>query len=315
MIKIGNRLEINSCVGLKGVSLMSAFLKIAVCLTCHNRIEKTISCLDSLYKQKALNTGQYNLSVFLCDDGSTDGTAIEVKRRFPDVHVIQGDGALFWARGMEVAFSESKNIDPDFFLMINDDVVFNDNMLELMFDSYNAAAKEYKLVSVVGSFRDSKTNDWSYGGMAWNKRLYKDVKSVVYPKAPFAICDLANWNCFLLPARLAEVVGGIETIYSHAMADYDYSIRILKNDGKIVVASDYVGTCSRNNIIGTWQDVGTPLLKRYKLLHNRTARPAKSYAHYCKVAYGNAWWYWFGIQYIWIAKTSMQHRIGSLFKN
>ncbi|MFJ5759266.1 glycosyltransferase family 2 protein [Neobacillus sp. NPDC093182] len=290
-------------------------IKIGVCCTCHNRIEKTISCLESLYNQKALSTGKYDLSVFLCDDGSTDATAFEVQRRFPEVHIIHGNGNLYWARGMGIAFSASKEVDPDFFLMINDDVVFNDNMLDLMLNSYSAAVKENNLVSVVGSFRDSKTNDWSYGGMAWNKRLYKDVKSVVYPKSPFVKCDLANWNCFLLPAKLAERVGGIETIYSHAMADYDYSIRIRKSGGQIVVASDYVGTCSRNSIIGTWQDVSIPLMKRYELLHNRTARPAKSYAFYCKVAYGKTWWYWFCIQYIWIAKTSLQYRIGKTTKS
>ncbi|WP_160725767.1 glycosyltransferase family 2 protein [Bacillus sp. USDA818B3_A] len=288
---------------------MNKSVKIAVCLTCHNRKEKTIKCLDSLHKQRALNNGQCILSIFLCDDGSNDGTADEVKRKYPNINVIQGDGTLFWARGMEVAFSASRNTEPDFFLMINDDVEFNDNMLELMIDSYNAAVKNSKLVSVVGTLKDSKTNEWSYGGKMWKKRLYKDVKSVVYPQVPFAKCDLANWNCFLIPADLAAIVGNIETAYTHAMADYDYSIRIMKNGGQIVVASDYVGTCSRNNIEGTWQDVSIPLFKRYKLLHNRTARPPKSYAYYCKIAYGKAWLYWFFIQYIWIAKTSIQHRI------
>ncbi|MEK6446658.1 glycosyltransferase family 2 protein [Priestia aryabhattai] len=294
---------------------MNKSIEVAVCLTCHNRKEKTINCLDSLYKQKALNNDQYNLHIFLCDDGSTDGTASEVKVRFPDIHIISGDGNLFWAKGMGRAFSEAKNINPDFYLMINDDVIFNENMLELMFSSYSAASKDRKLVSVVGSFTDFETNEWSYGGKLWNKRLYKDVKTVVYPKAPFAVCDLANWNCFLIPKKLVEVVGDIETTYSHALADYDYSIRILRNGGEIVVASNYVGTCSRNNIVGTWQDVKVPLAKRYKLLHNITARPVKSYAHYCKVAYRNTWLYWFCLQYVWIAKTSMQNRMVNLFKN
>jgi len=289
-------------------------IKLAVCITCHNRKEKTVDCLNSLYNQTILSSPFYQLEVYLCDDGSTDGTGNIVRELFPNVNIIQGDGELFWARGMEMAFSEAKKIHPDFFLMVNDDVTFYNNMLEVMLNTYNNAFEKSGLISVVGSIQDPKTKEWTYGGKLWNKKRYKDIKSIVYPEKEFANCDLANWNCFLLPFKLAKKVGNIESKYSHAMADYDYSIRILKAKGKIVVASDYVGTCSRNETKGTWQDLTLPLLKRYKLLHKVTARPIKSYIHYCKVAYGKRWLYWFCLQYIWIAKTSMIYSIKE-FKN
>jgi glycosyltransferase involved in cell wall biosynthesis len=55
-------------------------IKIAVLITCHNRIQKTQTCLKSLFKQKKIEN--INLKVFLVDDGSTDGTKEYKKRIF-----------------------------------------------------------------------------------------------------------------------------------------------------------------------------------------------------------------------------------------
>ena len=45
-----------------------------------------------------------NGEVFLVDDGSSDGTGIVVKEMFPEITVIQGNGKLFWNRGMFYAW-------------------------------------------------------------------------------------------------------------------------------------------------------------------------------------------------------------------
>jgi GT2 family glycosyltransferase len=74
---------------------------IAVLLTCHNRRDKTITCLDSLYN--CLLPSDFQLDVFLVDDGSSDGTSKAVSEKFPSVNVIQGNGNLFWNQGMRLA--------------------------------------------------------------------------------------------------------------------------------------------------------------------------------------------------------------------
>ena len=57
-------------------------MKIAVLLTCHNRREKTLSCLKNLLEQ---NLEDIDLSVYLVDDGSSDGTSDAIKEHFPEV--------------------------------------------------------------------------------------------------------------------------------------------------------------------------------------------------------------------------------------
>ena len=87
-------------------------MNIAAILTVHNRREKTLCCLRYLFDAlKAYNgqkgtTSTIALSVFVTDDGCTDGTANAIREKFPSegIHVIQGDGNLFWAGGMRLAW-------------------------------------------------------------------------------------------------------------------------------------------------------------------------------------------------------------------
>ncbi len=70
-----------------------------------NRKDKTIECLRRLYNQLPIK--DYIVDVYLTNDGCTDGTPEAVKQLFPQVHIIDGDGSLFWNRGMYIAWQES----------------------------------------------------------------------------------------------------------------------------------------------------------------------------------------------------------------
>jgi len=54
---------------------------LAVLLTCHNRKDKTVECLSSLYT--CIVPQGYSFDVFLVDDGSTDGTNETISEQFP----------------------------------------------------------------------------------------------------------------------------------------------------------------------------------------------------------------------------------------
>lgn len=79
--------------------------RIAVLLTCHNRREKTLTCLQSLYECQLPDN--FDLDVTLVDDGSTDDTTRSVKENFPNITIIHGNGHLFWNRGMYLAWNNA----------------------------------------------------------------------------------------------------------------------------------------------------------------------------------------------------------------
>jgi GT2 family glycosyltransferase len=89
---------------------------IAVLLTCHNRKDKTVQCITALYSQSGLGKF-FIIEVFLVDDASTDGTAEAINSQFQEVNIIQGNGNLFWNRGMHFAWQTAATTkDYDYYL-------------------------------------------------------------------------------------------------------------------------------------------------------------------------------------------------------
>ena len=62
-----------------------------VLIPAHNNKREVLTLLQCLHCQR----GQ-ELTVVLVDDGSVDGTCEMVRRRFPSVTVLHGDGNLWW---------------------------------------------------------------------------------------------------------------------------------------------------------------------------------------------------------------------------
>ena len=98
----------------------AATLDIAVCMAAHNRRDRTLACLASLFAADMPAGGRLN--VFLLDDGSTDGTGEAVAEAYPQVTLLRGDGACYWAGGMRRAYGAALDGPYTHFVWLNDDV-------------------------------------------------------------------------------------------------------------------------------------------------------------------------------------------------
>ena len=101
----------------------------------HNRIDMTLQFLDSLDKQ----TIQEPISVFIVDDGSTDGTAKALKNRaglFP-LHVLTGDGSWWWGGSVWRAIQHLKAIaqPKDWVFLANNDTILDPNYVTYLYES------------------------------------------------------------------------------------------------------------------------------------------------------------------------------------
>ena len=63
--------------------------KIAVVIPCHNNLEVLKASIPAIYSD------DYALVVF--DDGSSDGTKLWLKNKYPKIKVLSGDGSNWWA--------------------------------------------------------------------------------------------------------------------------------------------------------------------------------------------------------------------------
>lgn len=219
---------------------------IAILLTCFNRREKTLQCLQSLYQQSCIPT--IKLTSYLVDDASTDGTAEAVRESFPDVHLIQGTGNLFWNGGMRVAFEAAQVEDPDYYLWLNDDTVLYPHALQALLEVAAQLSKQKQgRAIVVGSTMDPETHQPSYGGVMqtywWHPVKFHHVHSD--PNQPRR-CDTLHGNCVLVPRAVASLVGNFNSAYTHNLGDYDYGLRARRKGCSIWMAPGYIGTCSAN---------------------------------------------------------------------
>ncbi|MCG8688965.1 MAG: glycosyltransferase, partial [Desulfobacterales bacterium] len=81
-------------------------------MTVHNRRDTTLACLKTLFAQQLPQ--DVELTVYLVDDGSTDGTGAAVARQYPSVRLIRGNGTLYWNGGMFLALGEAVKKQHDF---------------------------------------------------------------------------------------------------------------------------------------------------------------------------------------------------------
>ena len=213
--------------------------RIAVLMTCYNRVSTTIACLESLKTQK-LPMG-ICLDVYLVDDASPDGTGQEIKRRFPYVEVIHSGGGLFWCKGMRLAWDVacSKGIKYSFFLWLNDDVKLKDNALESLIADYEYVKRNGNPEAVlVGTFSSTEAEaDVSYCVSINGKKCVPNGK---YPA--LANGDL-NGNLVLIPECVFKKVGPIYNGYHHAFGDYDYSMMLRNKAVDIYASSRFSGIC------------------------------------------------------------------------
>jgi GT2 family glycosyltransferase len=218
---------------------------IAALMTCHNRAATTLRALQHLHAQVG---AACQLSVYLVDDGSSDGTADLVARAYPEVTIIPGDGTLFWGGGMARAFEAASRGEHDFFLWLNDDTyLFPDAVRTLLQTHAEITRTQGADCIVVGTTRPEGAKKANTGGRSSSPpRLFHF--ELIEPCDRPQRCTTFNGNCVLVPRRVAEQIGGPDAGFRHYIGDFDYGLRAKKRGFESWVAPGFAGTCQSDRI-------------------------------------------------------------------
>ena len=100
--------------------------KTALVIPVHNRRATTIQGLRSL---RRINTSGLEVKIIVVDDGSSDGTSDAIRREFPEVELISGDGTLHYAAGTNRGIEAAIAWDANYVVTMNDDSVFHEDFL------------------------------------------------------------------------------------------------------------------------------------------------------------------------------------------
>ena len=262
---------------------------LAVIMACHNRREHTLSSLSAITRQNL--DRELAIEVYLLDDGSTDGTSEAVANEFPQVHILEGDGTLYWNRGMHKSFAAAIQQGFDYYLWLNDDSILYPHALKILLDTHTDLKKQGNECAIIGSaMQDPVTGKFTYGGVKRHGSRFGRVRlERIAPGDSPIPCDATNGNCVLLPDSVVKRVGNLDPVYQHRAGDHDYCFRALQKGCSVWLAPGYLGTCTENPIEGTWEDVNLPMMERLRRLNSPHGYRFHEYAIYLRRHRGS-WW-------------------------
>ena len=265
---------------------------IAVLMTCFNRREATLKCLRALYDQNIAENVDFN--VYLVDDGCTDGTGVAVRRQYPKVRVLQGNGNLYWCGGMRMAWSEAMKENYDYYLWLNDDTILLPGAFDaLLKTAHSIQEKEGREGIIVGSCRDPESGQHTYGGKIKRNRHSRLPDQPMPPIDEMNHCDTMNGNLVVVPRQVFILLGNLSPEFTHAFGDVDYGMRGRRSGVPISVAPGHLAECAANVRVRPWTARNVPLKERWRDMCNPHGLPPKQWYLYVKRHTGSAWPYYF----------------------
>lgn len=247
--------------------------RIAVLMTVHNRKEKTFRCLECLYACQ-MPEG-YSIDVFMTDDGCTDGTADAVRKVYPEVNIIQGDGTLYWNRGMWTAWNEAAKGDYDYYLWLNDDSFLYSIALEELISE--SCSHDDKAI-IVGATENSDKTTITYGGYVNGKRQTPQGKAIEV--------EYFNGNVVLIPQNVYEKLGNLDYHFRHSKGDFDYGMRARKTSVRMFQIGEYAGFCELHKSLDTWCNPSVSFSERIKVLYKPNGMPPMEFFYFDRKHHG-----------------------------
>lgn len=244
-------------------------MKVAVLLACHNRREQTRACLGKLLEEQLPE--KLSMEVFICDDGSSDGTTEMLQTDFPQVHSTLGDGSLFWGGGMRKAWElAQKKGHFDFFLWLNDDTVLLDHALMDLFLEYELLGKAAILSAAC---KDPLTQKITYGG--------SNESGMIVPNGSLQSVKWINGNLVLIPQEIVAKIGILSKDFTHNYGDMDYGLRAQSAGYTCYTSSKFLADCPPN-LMAYWGNAALPFKKRWQMLHHIKGLALSEYTLYLK---------------------------------
>jgi GT2 family glycosyltransferase len=206
---------------------------ISVIIPVRNRQEYTRHILLQIYDQISKIDAD-NISVVVVDDGSTDGTEEIIRTQFPTVHLIKGDGSLWWTgaicRGMEYAI---ENLTPDYIVWLNDDISLSEDFIGQLREICSSPVSRNAVIG--GIVRDKTYPDWIVFSGMLQKKL---IRSLDYFATEEVIeVDTLNGNITIIPRTLINKIGLPDQVrFRHYGGDFEFVLRAKKSGFKVMLS-------------------------------------------------------------------------------
>ncbi len=242
-------------------------MNVAVIITAFNRRQKTLDCLRQLF---AIPSEGVKFTVYLTDDGSSDGTSEAVTREFPQVLISTGNGYLYWAGGMNLSWKRAvKDGNFDGYLWLNDDTILKTNLWNEILEADKFCRNKYHKGGIyIGPTQDNAGQKMTYGGSV-TLRKWKSGYRMLEPNGEFQNCEIANGNVTFISDDVVSKLGCLYPGYIHG-GDYDYTYWAFKEGFPLLLLRDFVGYCDYDHKTNREILIHKSLPERIKYLYAPT---------------------------------------------
>lgn len=216
-------------------------INIAILIPVFNRLEYTQECLRNLeitiLQHEAIRKFY---TVIVVDDASSDGTSGWIANNYPQVHLIQGNGDLWWSgginRGAEYAIEK---LDCSHVLLWNNDIEVDSKYFQRLL----SLAELHRKDTLVGSKiygNIEKRLVWSMGGK-FNPRTGKSFMIGYLCEDNTELNQLieADWLTgmgSLVPTEVIRKIGyWDEKNFPQYIGDMEFTYRAKKNGFRVIV--------------------------------------------------------------------------------
>jgi GT2 family glycosyltransferase len=204
-------------------------ISIGIIIPSYNRRLHLEVLLDQIFNQKLSNC---LLSVIPVIDGSADGSIEMVRARFPDAHMIIGDGKWWFTRCLNEGTAYAiEELNVDFVLTLNDDTEIPDNYIQKLLLVYNGIEKGSLLGAV--SYSKNEPSKVTFCGIKkHNPLLFKEIpyspEEVLRDGLKTYKTNLLPTRGMLLPVQTLKQIGYFDPRLPQYGSDYEIVYRARK---------------------------------------------------------------------------------------
>ena len=208
-------------------------VRLAIVSPVHNRRELTLQCLSSLSR---IDSTRLDVSIYIVDDGCTDGTREAIEESFPQVKMVQGTGELWYTAGTNLGIVAALKHKPDYVLCINDDSIFDEKCILRLIEC--ARRNERSVVGGLLLLWDMPHRvfqvapvwkTWQGGWQHWQQQTIWTV-----PQTPWAV-EMIVGNCVLYPAEVFAEAGFLNPQISAQYGDAEFTTRLKRRGWRLLI--------------------------------------------------------------------------------
>ena len=196
-------------------------LSISVIILNWNGKQDTLSCLQSLEDCREIS-----FDTIVVDNGSTDGSQEAIKKRFPQIKLIENNENLGFAEGNNVGIREALTLGADLIFLLNNDTVVSPTLLNAFLEEFQRHPEAGILGAKIYLFEEKNRLD-HLGGM-WNRRTatfdYIGHRQLDEPLPPQEI-DYVCGAGMMIRRQVFDTIGLLEPRYFLIWEESDFCFR------------------------------------------------------------------------------------------